>query len=223
MNETYDFDADPDGLDPTPAGAGVGASMSAAVTAAMEGTDVEALVHAAARSVVQKYVSQIAKEALEAALTPERLEQLRERTEQAVEAAFSGDAADAAAELGEEEPELFYGSCDEFVRKQLRFKYRRAITVPGRGTFRWHAAWWKSEEALSRIEALWRAWEKARQDPAAMSDWWLTHCDRQMSVLLSADGPFAGSEETTKPGAPLPYSPPPDGYFAPDKQDDALV
>lgn len=120
-------------------------------------------------------------------------------------------------------PELFFGSADEFMRKQLRYKYRRAITRPGRGNFRWRASWWKSEEAISRIESLWRAWEKARQDPAAMSDWWLTHCDRQMAVLLSPEGPFAGSEDESKPGDPLPYTAPPEGYFPPDKQSNALV
>ncbi|RFA06426.1 hypothetical protein B7R54_18765 [Subtercola boreus] len=136
------------------------------------------------------------------------------------------DEPDNAEEDGEAEkfvPTLFYGSADEFVRKQLRYKYRRQITRPGRGNFRWRASWWKSEEAISRIEALWRAWEKARQDPAAMSDWWLTHCDRQMAVLLSPDGPFAGSEDESKPGDLLPYVAPPDGYFAPDHQSNALM
>lgn len=116
-------------------------------------------------------------------------------------------------------PSLFYGSADEFVRKHLRFHYRRVVSRPGHGDFHWQAAWWKSEEAISRLEALWRAWEVARQDPGGgMSEWWLNHCDRQMHMLLSSSGPFAGSIDENKAGAPLPYLPPPEGFFAPDTQ-----
>jgi hypothetical protein len=126
---------------------------------------------------------------------------------------------DDAAEAAPRAPALFYGSADEFVRKHLRYMYRRPVARPGRGDFRWRAAWWKSEEAISRIEALWRAWESARQDPAAgMSDWWLNHCDRQMAMLLSTSGPFAMSQDENKPGEPLPYTAPPPGYFADDRQ-----
>jgi hypothetical protein len=124
------------------------------------------------------------------------------------------------AELEPEEPTLFYGSADEFVRKLLRYQYRRQVGRSGRAEFRWRAAWWKSEEAIARIEALWRAWEAARQDPAAgMSDWWLNHCDRQMMILLSPIGPFALSEDANRPGEPLPYMDPPLRFFEPDKQE----
>jgi hypothetical protein len=123
------------------------------------------------------------------------------------------------AEANEPQPALFYGSADEFVRKLLRYQYRRQVGRSGRAEFRWRAAWWKSEEAIARIEALWRAWEAARQDPAAgMSDWWLNHCDRQMMMLMSPVGPFALSEDTNRPGEPLPYDPPPTGFFSMDLQ-----
>ena len=51
-----------------------------------------------------------------------------------------------------------------------------------------------------------------------MSDWWLNYCDRHMQVLLSTTGPFATSSDENKPGAPLPYSPPPAGFFDADRQ-----
>ena len=115
--------------------------------------------------------------------------------------------------------QLFYGSVDEFVRKHLRFQYRRVVARPGRGEFRWKAAWWQSEEAVSRLEAVWRMWEAARQAPAAVSSiWWLSHCDRHMQVLLSPSGPFANSTDENKPGEPLPCTPAPDRWFAPDRQ-----
>ena len=131
----------------------------------------------------------------------------------------AGTGALAPADLTAAAPELFYGSVDEFVRKHLRYHYRRAVGRSGRAEYRWRAAWWKSEEALARLEALWRAWEAARQDPGAgVSDWWLNHADRQMSVLLSPSGPFATSEDANRPGDPLPYTEPPAGYFPPDVQ-----
>ncbi|MBO0984876.1 DUF4913 domain-containing protein [Rathayibacter sp. SD072] len=113
------------------------------------------------------------------------------------------------------EPELFYKSTDEFVRNHLIFTYRRTVGRPGRSDFRWRGDWWRSEEAISRLEALWRSWENARQDPVQMNDWWINQCDRQMSILMSTTGPFAESQDTNKPGDPLPYTPPPPGFFPP--------
>lgn len=147
-------------------------------------------------------------------------------TDPAVEFDFDADTGVLvpAGTSATEEPEdadagLFFGSADEFVRKRLRYMYRRGTAGLGRGQFHWLAAWWKSEEAMSRVDALWRSWEKARLDPGTgMSEWWLNHCDRHMSVLLSAEGPFGLSTDTSKPGEPLPYTAPPDRYFAKDKQ-----
>ncbi|WP_216848430.1 MULTISPECIES: DUF4913 domain-containing protein [unclassified Rathayibacter] len=74
----------------------------------------------------------------------------------------------SALESAEEEPTTFYGSADEFVRKQLIGSYRRRIIRHGSGGgLRWKAAWWESKEAQQRIEALWRAWEAARADSKA--------------------------------------------------------
>ena len=58
-----------------------------------------------------------------------------------------------------EEPTLYYGSVDEFVREYLRHVYRRAIN--GRSRV-WAARWWEYDEAVIRLEALWRAWEHLR-------------------------------------------------------------
>jgi hypothetical protein len=115
--------------------------------------------------------------------------------------------------------ELFYGSVDEFVRKNLRFKYRRRIGKQGRGDYSWSSRWWQNEEAVSRLDALWRAWEACRLDSGTgMSDWWLHHCDPQMAVLLSKEGPFAASDEASGADDPLPYERPPSGLFPPDRQ-----
>lgn len=113
---------------------------------------------------------------------------------------------------GGAQPALYYGSVDEFVREYLRHVYRRRID--GRNRV-WAARWWEHDEAVIRLEALWRAWEHLRLDPATgMSVWLRDHADYHMAVLMDESGPFAAAEVTqTKKGDPLPYEAPPPGLF----------
>lgn len=115
-----------------------------------------------------------------------------------------------------EEPTLFYGSVDEFVRLKLRFQYRRSAGKRS-GERHWVSNWWDYPEAVSRLEAIWRAWESLRHDPAlGMSVWWRDHCDYQMRAILDPDGPFAGAGNdlaTVAPGEPLPVDTAPEGWF----------
>ena len=117
----------------------------------------------------------------------------------------------------EKDPQLYYGSVDEFVREYLRHVYRRRV---GGQTARavWAARWWSYDEAVIRLEALWRAWEHLRLDPATgMSVWWRDHADHHMTMLLDPNGAFADApdvpENTNRRGEPLPYEPPPEGMF----------
>lgn len=101
------------------------------------------------------------------------------------------------------------------MREYLIGAYRRRIDGHNR---LWAANWWEYDEAVIRLDALWRAWEKLRQDPSTgMSVWWRDHADHHMSVLFSPDGPFAGAKESyenrNKKGEPLPYTAPPDELF----------
>lgn len=108
-------------------------------------------------------------------------------------------------------PDLVFGSVIEFYREYLRSTYSRRIT--GTSTV-WSSRWWEYDEPLQRIEALWRAWEFLRLDSATgMSVWFRDHADHHMRVLMDPDGPFAGSEEKTKRGEPLPHDEPPKGLF----------
>ena len=90
----------------------------------------------------------------------------------------------------------------------------------------WAARWWEYDEAVIRIEALWRSWEHLRQDPSTgMSVWWRDHADHHMSVLMDPQGPFAAAdaiapENQCSKGQPLPYTPPPAGLF-PDVRESA--
>lgn len=125
-------------------------------------------------------------------------------------------------ESADEEPELYFGSVDEFVRGYLLPNYRRR--VDGQRVL-WAAEWWKYAEAVARLDALWRAWEHLRQDAqTGMSVWFRDHAEHHMSILLSPDGPFAAAgegtnrENTNEKGEALPYVAPPEGLF-PDLRD----
>jgi len=179
-------------------------------------------IGAAVKDAVRKRVDQLAAAAVDRALTPELVNALEAGAAAAAAAAVTGqgDAAGEAepgAPAADGPPALYFGSVDEFVREYLCKVYRRR--VDGRAQHRvWAAEWWKYDEAAIRLEALWRAWEHLRQDPATgMSVWWRDHADHHMGVLFDPDsGPFGrvdGEENSCKPGEPLPYAPPPPGMF----------
>lgn len=125
------------------------------------------------------------------------------------------EAAPEPAEDGADEAELFYPNVAEFVSNKLAVAYRRHLSVQGGVT--WCPQWWKHAEAISRLEALWRAWEFLRLDgTTGMSVWWRDHADHHMSVLLSASGPFKGcsaDDGHCSKLVPLPCEEPPAGLF----------
>jgi hypothetical protein len=131
--------------------------------------------------------------------------------------AWGEEIFDDAAAAGEEPaPTLFYATLEDFVREQLAPMYRRALDSPSRT---WCPQWWKHAEAISRLEALWRAWEHLRLDPATgMSVWFRDHADHHMAVLLDSDGPFkrCSAGKGHKPLEELPLEPAPEGLFTPD-------
>jgi hypothetical protein len=179
-----------------------------AIENAVSSLDIDAIASAEAASVIATHVAKLTQQAVKAAFTPERLELLELQAEAAVEKSFRG-----------QDDGLVYGSVDEWLRKYWRYTYRRRVSGKGSGTGRWKAVWWTTDEAVQRLEALWRSWEASRLDAGlGMSTWWINHAEPHMTALLSPDGPFTGSTDENLPGDPLPYSPPPDGLFAPDKQ-----
>ena len=187
-------------------------------------------VDAAVKTAVRKQVADMADAAVNEALTPDLLEALRDRAATAAIAAVTeqveANEADQSVDVDTSgEPTLYYGSVDEFVREYLRLVYRRRID--GRGQHRvWAAEWWRYDEAVIRLEALWRAWEQLRQDPSTgMSVWWRDHADHHMAVLFDPEGPFGrveGEQNACKAGDPLPYVAPPDGMF-PDVRQEAAA
>jgi hypothetical protein len=110
-------------------------------------------------------------------------------------------------------PAPYFENVCEFVEQWLLPTYRRSV----RGHDRvWCPRWWEHAEALSRLDALWRAWEVLRLDPGTgLSVWWRDHCDHHMTVLLDANGPFKGCEDghSDRPLEQLQPERPPAGMF----------
>ncbi|MGO9957762.1 MAG: DUF4913 domain-containing protein [Solirubrobacteraceae bacterium] len=111
-------------------------------------------------------------------------------------------------------PETYFPSLLAWFEQWLRPVYRRSI----RGELReWCPEWWQHAEAISRLEALWRAWEALRLDPGTgLSVWWRDHADHHLAALLDADGPFKACGDGHLDDNPemLPHTPPPPDLFA---------
>ena len=177
----------------------------------------DATIASEVRTQVRKIVAPLVAEAVAHALTPERLDELRERATAATLAelvpADESDDQPAPPDAGDPAPPaLYYGSVDEFVRDFLVPVFSRQ--VGDRAARRWSAEWWRNAEAIVRLEALWRSWEHLRLDPATgMSVWLRDHADHHLGVLWDPEGPFAKSTDQARPGEPLPYTAPPEGLF----------
>ncbi|RAX47794.1 DUF4913 domain-containing protein [Arthrobacter sp. AQ5-05] len=120
--------------------------------------------------------------------------------------------SDSGAASEGQEPGLVYATSEDFLVDQLLPMYIRIIDSRN-GT--WCRKWYLHAEALSRVDALWRAWEHFRLDgKTGMSVWWRDHADPHMAVLLNQKGPFHQCDlETHKDPEPLPCDTAPPGWF----------
>ncbi|BBE49106.1 MULTISPECIES: DUF4913 domain-containing protein [Rhodococcus] len=223
-----DFEPPPEGAydevpidDPgDPAAAVVPDTAAPAEPAAALSAQMEAFVARAMDKRISQEADAIAAAKFEEMLTPELHAQLQE----AAQARLAAQLA-AALEIPDDpepepEPQMVFGSAEEFLRDWLAPTYRRQVTdTPSRV---WCPQWWKHEEAVNRIEALWRAWEYLRLDAkTGMSVWWRDHADHHMEKLFAGDGPFkACSAERGHKGSvkPLPTDKAPDALF-PDQRE----
>ena len=128
------------------------------------------------------------------------------------------DQGEAAVDPpADEPPPLYYATLDRFVEDYLVHVYARH--VDGR-TRTWCPRWWAHAEAVARLEALWRAWEHLRHEPAlGASTWWRDHADPHMAALTDPDhgpwkhcSPDKGHSDRLQP---LPAEACPAGLFAP--------
>jgi hypothetical protein len=115
-------------------------------------------------------------------------------------------------------PEPKFTDLDSFMRHYLAPVVERRVTQGAATGVNWCPQWWKHPEAISRLYALWRAWETLRvADPdTGMSIWWRDHFDSHFAVLTGEYGPFGkcspdrGHVDT----APLPVEPAPADVLA---------
>jgi len=167
--------------------------LDAAVASAVRGFDAAALVEGAVTAEVAKEIRKIVADALTKALTPERRQLLTETAAEVVEAQFktmTGESAD------EPEVENHFQNVYVFVQNFL-------VKVQARPTrdglpLHWCSQWWDHPEAVSRLEALWKAFEVLRRDPGTgAGTWWRDYADPTMAALSDAAGTFAKCSDTS--------------------------
>lgn len=130
------------------------------------------------------------------------------------------DSSDVEDEVeADEPPGLLYSSVDAFVEDFLAVIYERPLPN-GRRT--WCPQWWKHDEAVYRLQALWLSWEATRLNDGALASatWLVNYADPIMNVLLDVEGPFfrcsvehGHRDERPHEDARLPCDPPPVGLF----------
>jgi len=173
-----------------------------AIATAIASLDLEATVQEAVLAAMRQRLQAVAAAAVNEVFDDPVIAQLREAADNAARRALHAPV--------DEPPQLYYPDLLTFVREYLSPMYRRSLS--GQGAT-WCPEWWKHAEGITRLEALWRAWEYLRLDAhTGMSVWFRDHADHHMAVLLSADGPFKGCKpeghgERLKP---LPLMIPPD-------------
>lgn len=89
--------------------------------------------------------------------------------------------------------EPMFSDLDSFIRNYLAPVVERRVTQGSAVGVNWCPSWWKHPEAISRLYALWRAWETLRvADPdTGMSIWWRDHFDSHFAVMTGEYGPFS--------------------------------
>ncbi|MGN9806591.1 DUF4913 domain-containing protein [Micromonospora sp. L32] len=105
------------------------------------------------------------------------------------------------------EPEPAYRNVEAFIQEYLAHVVERRLASGPTSGVNWCPRWWAHPEAISRLYALWRAWETLRlSDPqTGMSIWWRDHLDPHLAALGAEYGPFSrcSPEKHTEP-RPLP-------------------
>jgi len=175
--------------------------LDAVVAAAVNSVDAAAMVEGVVTAEVTKVVRRIVAAALTDALTPERREQLAATAAEAVAAEFktmTGATPTSAANQADEEAEVenHFLNVYVFVRDFLVKVHARPVR--DQLSWRWCSQWWDHPEAVSRLEALWKAFEVLRRDPGTgAATWWRDYADPTMAALSDAGGTFARCSDAT--------------------------
>jgi len=83
-----------------------------------------------------------------------------------------------------------YPTVEEWVRDYLLPTFSRPTGELGAtGRWRWCEHWWRHDEAVTILTALWYGWEHAAVQPVGMLDW-LPRLYHLLPILCGDDGPF---------------------------------
>ena len=103
------------------------------------------------------------------------------------------DAMTADGAAPAEVPEPMYTAVEDWLAGYFLPMFRRPLG----GEFRWCGQWWQHGEAISRLTALWHAWEVLRLQPGTgIATWYRDHLDHQLPILMGPRGPFCQCSET---------------------------
>jgi len=114
-----------------------------------------------------------------AAQVAELAEQVREHRQMSSERKDDDAAAQPPA----------YTTVEEWVRDYLLPTYARPVGEVGMIRWHWCEQWWRHDEAVTRLTALWYGWEHARLEMTGMLGW-LRELDHHLPLLCGEDGPF---------------------------------
>ncbi|GAA2943615.1 DUF4913 domain-containing protein [Glutamicibacter bergerei] len=93
-----------------------------------------------------------------------------------------------ASAAEESEQPLAFETEEEWLTQWGLPNFRRRLN---KGEFRWDPEWWRYEEAITLITALWLSFEKMRWDGATgMASYMRDYFYPLMGELTSPDGPF---------------------------------
>jgi hypothetical protein len=104
------------------------------------------------------------------------------------------DPAEPVTPALEAIPEPEFPDVVAFVEEFLAPAIRRPT---GRNRGRWCPEWFRHEEVMHRLTALWHAWENLRLEGGdSMSGWWLYHLDGHLRTIMDPErGPFQACHE----------------------------
>jgi Domain of unknown function (DUF4913) len=103
----------------------------------------------------------------------------------------SADTAFASSDKDASGP--VYYALEDWLTGYFLPMFRRTLG----GEYRWCHQWWQHGEAISRLTALWHAWEVLRLQPGTgIATWYRDHLDHQLPILMGPRGPFYQCSET---------------------------
>jgi len=197
MSDTADDTAGPTWGPPPPVGP-AGSPLDAVVASAIKGFDAGAMVEGVVTAEVTRVVRKIVAAALTEALTPDRREQVAATAAEAVEAQFTAMTGETPGPAGDDAEEVENHFANVYVFVQDFLVKVQARPVRDGLALHWCSQWWDHPEAVSRLEALWKAFEVLRRDPGTgAATWWRDYADPTMAALSDAAGTFAKCSDTS--------------------------